>query len=48
MTALGRSSMMSTEVRLVQSKATGKSYQLSIALPFAYQDAEFCENRAPC
>ena len=40
MPALKQNSMMATEVRLLKSKATGKTYKLSIALPLAYNNDE--------
>jgi len=38
MTASKQVSLMATEVRTLKSHATGKTYQLSIALPLAYHN----------
>jgi hypothetical protein len=40
MTELKQVSMMATEVRMLKSRATGKTYKLSIALPLAYNNDE--------
>lgn len=40
MTAPRQVSLMATEVRTLNSKATGKTYELSIALPLAYHNEE--------
>lgn len=39
MTKPKQTSLLNTELRLMQSKATSKNYQLSIALPFAYDNS---------
>ncbi|OGN74855.1 MAG: hypothetical protein A2X25_15515 [Chloroflexi bacterium GWB2_49_20] len=38
MTKPKRTSLLATELRQIRSKATGKNFQISIALPFAYVD----------
>lgn len=38
MTKTKQTSLLATELRKMKSKATGKNYQISIALPFAYVD----------
>lgn len=38
MTKIKQASRLATEVRLMESKATGKKYRISMALPFAYVD----------
>jgi hypothetical protein len=40
MAKLMQASLMATEVRMLKSKATGKTYQISIALPLAYSNTE--------
>lgn len=40
MTALKQVSVMASEVRMLKSRATGKTYKLSIALPLAYNNDE--------
>src|SRR5512135_3161313 len=40
MTKLGQAALLATEVRTLKSKATGKTYKISIALPLAYHNDE--------
>ncbi len=40
MTKLEQASLMATEVRMLKSRATGKDYKISIALPLAYGNDE--------